>query len=194
MKQSVDQSVRIGKIILFVVLGYLAFIALAGFLLPFLPLAVIAVFIGLTMKYHPWRNWLFSVDRSIRTGDIILFVVLGFLAFMFVGIVLFPSPYPPHSQAGGMGEIMTIFFSSPIAAVAVIIGLIKYRLWRNWLFWILLICSAFAVFTRALIPNSFSEGGVRNARIEAALLAPLVAVPLWQLIMALFLNAKKLKG
>lgn len=124
-----------------------------------------------------------SVDRSIGIGDIILFIVLGLLAFMFVGIVLFPSPYPPHSQAGGMAEIMTIFFSSPIAAVAVINGLIKYRLWRSWLFWILLVISAFAVFTRALIPNSFSGGDVRSARIEAALLSPLVAVPLWQLVM-----------
>ncbi len=124
-----------------------------------------------------------SVDRSIRAGDIILFVVLGLLAFMFVGFFLFPSPHPPHSEASGMGEIMTIFFSAPIVCVAVIIGLIKYRLWRSWLFWILLVISAFAVFTRALIPNSSSEDGVRNARIVAALLAPLVAVPLWQLIM-----------
>lgn len=178
MNRSVDQSIRIGKIILSVMLGYLAFLAVVTFLLPCLPLAVIAVSIGLFIKYRTWRDWLFSTDRSVRIGDIILFVVLGLLALSLVGVVLSPSPH----QVGGMSDFMIMWFLSPVAAVAVIIGLIKYRLWRNWLFWALLVI-ILAIFVES--QKTFAGGGSRSDRIVAALLAPLVAVPLWQLVMAI---------
>lgn len=118
-------------------------------------------------------------------GDVVLFGVMALLSFVFVHLVFFPGPTGPEYQATGMGVAMMMIFYYPFAIAGVIIGLKKYRLWKNRLFWVLLVISAFTVFARTLM-NEHVDG----ALIATTLFAPVFTVPLWQLIMALSLGAR----
>ncbi len=127
---------------------------------------------------------------NIIFPDIFLFCVLGFLALGFGQDVFSPSP----GQAAGMGATMSAIFLYPFAVAGVIIGLVKYRLWRNGLFWMLLVISVLAVFAGSQNGITVRRGDVGSALFVATLFPPVLTVPLWQLIMAVSWGARTLKG
>jgi hypothetical protein len=115
-------------------------------------------------------------------GDIVLFVVRACLALILVRPVFFPR---------GSDDVERMIMLYPFALIGVITALVKYRLWANRLFWMLLIISGFAVFVGSQNGVTEVRGNVGNALFATLTLAPVFAVPLWQLAM---LGARILKA
>lgn len=116
-------------------------------------------------------------------GSTILFGALALLSFVFAYIVFSPSAVGPWAM----------LYLYPTAVVGVIIGVVAYRLWRDRLFWMLLIISALAFFAGTR-PQWRDLGDVRSALITTLLFAPVFAVPLWQFSIVAAWGARTLKG
>lgn len=115
--------------------------------------------------------------------DITLFVALAFLSLLlgnevFLGVQV--------------EALVMVMFYIPWALFGVIAGLIKYRLWSDRLFWMLLVTSVLA----SVLVTFLRYGGISAAPFDVGvlvLIASVFAIPPWQLIKAVLWGVRALR-
>lgn len=120
--------------------------------------------------------------QAPKPFDGILFAVLAPSATVY-GLLIFSAQEGGGGDGGPMGFVigLAIFLSYPVAAIGTIVGLVRYRLWRDFLFWMILAISASATFVGSLNGRWLDQFDIRGALFTTALFAPVFAVPLWQI-------------
>jgi len=112
------------------------------------------------------------------TFDVCLFYLLAFFALW--GLIVFFAP--PSSEVGKMSAAMMVILVWPVAVVAMLIAVIRYRLWRERLFGGLLLLSGSAAIWVGIRIAAAHGLPVKTVHAVALALVLLVTIPLWQVV------------